>query len=163
MDEAEVHLREAIAVKGIPSGLRAWIGHNLAEVLVAGDQLDVAQTVARQALATLREAGTPAWRIADAESILALVLIHRGDFREAEDLLLRAYPVLVGLANTDPDNRYFRKVLDHLIALYEAWGRPERAELYRNIRDGEPGAGGPRIPELASPEISATPFELDLY
>ena len=50
-------------------------------------------------------------------------------YREAEPLLVESYPIIK--AKTGERSRETRKALKRVLALYEAWGKPEKAARYR--------------------------------
>ena len=74
--------------------------------------------------------------IANAQILLGRCLTDLGRNEEAEALLTTAYRVLN--AQEPPRWRQRTKTLGHLIALYEAWDKPERAAEYRRILDRSP-------------------------
>jgi tetratricopeptide (TPR) repeat protein len=79
----------------------------------------------------LRRRALPAghWLIASAESTLGSCLTAERRFREAEPLLLHG---LEGLrAAQGEDHELTVEARRRLVALYEAWGRPERAAAWR--------------------------------
>ncbi len=59
---------------------------------------------------------------------LASVLTHQGRYPEAEALLLADYKDLVASGKTSGSTAQTHR--KHLVALYEAWGRPEEAAKY---------------------------------
>jgi hypothetical protein len=65
-----------------------------------------------------------------AESALGgcLTRLHRYD--EAESLLLGSYQILMAKRNASPATRQARQ---HLIDLYSAWGKPDKAREYAAI------------------------------
>jgi tetratricopeptide (TPR) repeat protein len=77
------------------------------------------------------------WRIGATESLLGAASTRLSRFAEAEPYLIRAFqllPLLPGSAA--PKAKEARDNLSRLIALYEAWGRPEKAAPYRSLRQG---------------------------
>lgn len=110
---------------GVAQGL-----NNLASLLVArGDPQGCARAI-DEALAIYR-AVLPAghWRTRNAESVRGACLVGLGRHAEAEPLLLESYPVLE--AERGADSVYARDALRRIVELYQAWGRPEKAEAYR--------------------------------
>ena len=55
----------------------------------------------------------------------------KGDYETAEAWLVESYEKVK--AGTALGSTYSRDVLERLVALYEAWGRPERAAAYRDV------------------------------
>jgi serine/threonine-protein kinase len=66
-------------------------------------------------------------------STLGRCLEAQGRYAEAEVLLLGSYETTVA---TSPNTQFIPLMLDRLIALYDAWNRPEAAEEFRAIRRG---------------------------
>jgi non-specific serine/threonine protein kinase/serine/threonine-protein kinase len=62
-------------------------------------------------------------------SHLGACLTELGRYREAEAALLTAYPVIQ--AQLGDEHPWTTRTADRLVALYEAWGRPEQAGPYR--------------------------------
>ncbi|MEP7336646.1 MAG: serine/threonine-protein kinase [Acidobacteriota bacterium] len=71
------------------------------------------------------------WRIASAESALGdcLAALHR--YKESEPLLLRSYPVIK--TRQGEEHPTTREALRRVVALYEAWGKPDRAARFRKL------------------------------
>ena len=58
-------------------------------------------------------------------------------YEEAEKILLAAYPVLQG--QFGEQHVRTQKAVSHLVALYVAWGKPEKAAEYRALlEEAEP-------------------------
>ena len=75
------------------------------------------------------------------ESLLGAAYTRLSRFAEAEPYLLRAYELLpVAPGSEGPKAREARANLARLVALYEAWGRPEKAAPYRlrDLRGNDP-------------------------
>jgi hypothetical protein len=79
----------------------------------------------------LRQRALPSghWLIAASESALGACLVASRRFREAEGLLLQGYEGL-RVSRGDTHERTV-EVRSRLVALYEAWGRPDRAAAFR--------------------------------
>ena len=72
------------------------------------------------------------WRLGITESLLGATYTRLSRFPEAEPCLLRAFELLpVETGSEGPKVREGRANLARLVALYEAWGRPEKAAPYR--------------------------------
>lgn len=80
----------------------------------------------RQSLAVrLRAFGENDWRVGMTESLLGSALTSLKRFDEAEPLLVRARRILKDVPG--PQGREARATVTRLRALYEAWGRPDKA------------------------------------
>jgi len=105
---------------------------NLAELYQARGRYEAAEPLAREAVDTLRRKLPPGhWRIARSESVLGASLSARGRFEQAEALLIESYPVI-----RNHRGEWARETVDALgriIALYEAWGKPDKAGEYRTL------------------------------
>jgi len=69
-------------------------------------------------------------RVAAIRSMLGYCLTDLGRFEEAEQELLAALDSLAGTDGPEARQRE-AKARERLVRLYEAWGRPERADMYR--------------------------------
>jgi hypothetical protein len=65
------------------------------------------------------------WRIGVPKSVLGAALRALGRYDEAEVMLLEARRVLKEIPGAEAQE--FRATRARLVALYEAWGRPEKA------------------------------------
>jgi len=77
------------------------------------------------------------WRISEVESLLGACLASQGHFEDAEPLLTQGYVSMRD--RIGPEGKMTKESLERLVALYEQWRKPERAqfyraELYRNSR-----------------------------
>jgi serine/threonine-protein kinase len=132
LPEAEEAFRESLEIrrKALPPQHvdTAYSLVGLAEVLAEEGRTPQAEAMLREGLEIQRKAlpnGHP--DIAEAESDLAACLIRMHRFEEAESLLLGSYPILrakQGAGKATGDAR------QHLIDLYTAWGRPDKAREY---------------------------------
>jgi eukaryotic-like serine/threonine-protein kinase len=73
--------------------------------------------------------------LAGAETALGGCLIRLRKFDEAESCLLDSYQILVAKRNATTAARETRQ---HLIDLYDAWGKPEKAQQWRAKADAQP-------------------------
>lgn len=64
-----------------------------------------------------------------AQSRLGTWLTKQGRYAEAEALLIKAHTVLED--QLDPKSIYTRRALGRIIALYEAWDKPDKPAEYR--------------------------------
>ena len=69
------------------------------------------------------------WLIASSESVLGACLTAERRFPEAEALLLQARAGLESSRGHDHERTV--EARQRLVALYEAWGRPDRAAAWR--------------------------------
>jgi len=135
---AEELLREAVAIQRSlwPQGHPTLAGTLtvFGGVLTRAGKAAEAEPLLREALG-IRQQAMPAghWLIANTSSALGACLTTLQRFEEAEPLLLDGYAALQ--AQRGPRDQRTRQTLDRLIALYEAWGKPERAAEYRALRD----------------------------
>ena len=99
-----------------------------------------AEQVLRQCLAISSSALTAGhWRIGHAKSPLGESLARQSRFDEAEPFLLEGYLEM----NASPLawKLRVRQAAERLVALYEAWGKPEQAAEWRaKLKQAEAGA-----------------------
>jgi tetratricopeptide (TPR) repeat protein/tRNA A-37 threonylcarbamoyl transferase component Bud32 len=131
-DAAESMYREALAIK------KAVLGDDHPEVALARHNLAGLLCVVRGELAegvTLLDDAIPVfervqdYRSAIARSMRGLCLTGLGRYREAETDLLAALPALE--TEYSVEHSRTQQARERLVALYEAWGRPDQATLYR--------------------------------
>ena len=134
--EAEEHCRAALAIRENKLGDKhlgtaASLGL-LGQILLDSDRATEAEQRLRDALEVLQDTlGEGHWRVARGQSALGACLAGLGRFDEAEPLLLEGYAA-IGRACGSDDGRT-REALQRLIELYEAWGKPEKADEYRAL------------------------------
>ncbi len=129
MDEAETLYRKALEIRRrklapeSPLLTRPLLG--LGKISLKKAKPADAEPLLREALA-VSTAGYPKGHrmIAVCQSVLGECLTARGVFEEAEDLLLRGYQ---GLAGTKGEPHQTLAARRRIMALYAAWGQPERA------------------------------------
>jgi tetratricopeptide (TPR) repeat protein/predicted Ser/Thr protein kinase len=131
--EAENACRESLEIRckvlppDHPDIATSLIG--LGEVLAAEGWAPQAETMLREGLEIRRKKlvrGHP--QIAEAESTLGACLTRLRRFDEAEPLLLGSYQLLNARQSA---NASTRAAWRHLIDLYDAWEKPDKAALYR--------------------------------
>ena len=100
----------------------------LGKVLMAQGQVPLAEVMLREGF-DIRRKKLPKDHpdVAEVESDLAACIIRLRKFDEAEPLLLVSYPILLAKRNA---SRATREARQHLIDLYTAWGKPEKAREY---------------------------------
>jgi tetratricopeptide (TPR) repeat protein len=133
---AEKLAREAYAVlrKGLgdahPDTTAAMVG--LAEILLRKGDAAAAHDVLREGRSGLQKL-LPArsWRLALVDSLLGgcLVACKPARFSEAEPPLLTGHKTL--LAAFGPSDPRTKQAAARIVALYEAWGKPDQAAKYR--------------------------------
>jgi tetratricopeptide (TPR) repeat protein len=135
--EAEPLYREALSIADERLGPmhrnRAVYLGNLASALLEQKRAAEAEPLAREALEIFRTTSPGVWRVADAESVLGGCLARLGRFAEAEPMLLGSYAVLA----REPEGSGARAApaaLERIVVLYKAWGRPDKAAVYQNLR-----------------------------
>jgi tetratricopeptide (TPR) repeat protein len=132
--EAEALCREALALRGriLPDShpMVAGVLQVLGLSLVEQGRVAEAEPVLRESL-ELRRRALPAghWLIASSEGILGDCLAKRGRFAEAEALLLHSLEQLAGSMGQDHERTV--EARRRLVALYEAWGQPSKADRFR--------------------------------
>ncbi len=136
LDEAEELARDAVAalrkLRGDDHFNTAEALRTLGCILVEQGKLAEAEDALRNARASLSRlnlASSDRWRIGRAEGWLGRCLVEQGRFAEAEPLLLGAYQALHqsrGDAFSDT-----RTVLRHVVALYDAWDKPDQAAQWQ--------------------------------
>ena len=105
-----------------------------------------AEPVLRECLA-IREAVLPEdWSTSAGRSSLGASLLGQGKYAEAEPLLIRGYEGLKARVSGIPPRSRSRlaEAGGRIVALYEAWGKPEKAAEWRAKTD--PDAGFPADP-----------------
>jgi serine/threonine protein kinase/Tfp pilus assembly protein PilF len=139
-DEAAAMLEEALRI-ALPSlgdehPQIATYRINLARVYLARNQAAAAEPLLRRSLRVRRRTfREDDWRVGVAKSLLGADLTALGRYGEAEGLLNEAQRVLRDVPGLQGREAVATRV--RLAALYDAWGRPQEAALYRP-------AAGPR-------------------
>ncbi len=107
--------------------------NNLAALYQAQNQFSDAEPLLRESL-NIRERKQPDdWKTFHTKSLLGGSLLGQGKYAEAEPLLLAGYEGMKQREAKIPWNRKPRLVetVESLVRLYEAWDKPEQAELWR--------------------------------
>jgi serine/threonine-protein kinase len=138
-EEAETHYRKAIAIREKSVGREhpevANTMANLAKLLLLRGDAVAAVPVYREAFAILSRATPDDPYVYAVQSMLGRSLSETAHFSEAEGLILAGHRGL--LAAYGSGHRWTREASDNLVQLYEAWGRPAAAELYRAMQPVE--------------------------
>jgi len=123
-------LQMTIATLGEDHPVVALFELNLGRAQLARNQAASAEPGLRKALAIRTRAFPPGhWRIAEAEGLLGECLTAQGRYGEAETLLLDAHRMLKQGPGWEGEQAEATELRLH--ALYEAWGRPDKAVAYR--------------------------------
>jgi len=110
----------------------AIILYKLASLLNAQGQYVRAEALARESADSLGRRLPPGhWRTAYAESIVGAALSGQKRYAEAEPLLRRSFPILESSIGVQA--KPTQEILNNLVSLYEAWGRPTEASRYRPL------------------------------
>jgi tetratricopeptide (TPR) repeat protein len=123
------------------------------ESLRLGGDARRAEEVLRESLA-IRVKALPRghWMIAATQTLIARALVDQRRFAEAERLLLEAYPIVE--VRFGPGHRRVTAVVERVVALYDAWGKPDKASEWRAKLEGQASAEPSRVGE---PTPAATP------
>ena len=107
--------------------------HLLGAILIEQDDLVGAEDQLRKAL-EIRENETPVVpsRVAETQSVLGGCLAAGGRYVEAEPLLVESLPII--RERWGEQQKQTVRALDRIISLYEAWGKPDDATTYRQMR-----------------------------
>ncbi len=131
--EARALYHEALGIRrrALPAQ-HPHIGDTLMELgrvmLESGDAVG-AEPLLREGVEIRRQAVERPGRVASAESRLGRCLTLLGRYEEAEEILLRCYPVLRD--EYGDEDSLTRVAAERIVQLYEAWGRPDRADAWR--------------------------------
>ncbi|HEU0174408.1 MAG TPA: serine/threonine-protein kinase [Blastocatellia bacterium] len=141
-EESEALFRQALAMRRRQLGDgHPRVGtslHNLGTLLYLKGEYDEAEKTQRQAIDTYQKSLKPDhWMIHQARSDLGACLVKLKRYHEAEEQLLEGYAGLK--AALGDQHAQTQKAVSHLIELYESWGKPEKANLYRALPHANPG------------------------
>jgi serine/threonine-protein kinase len=134
MGEARVAYEESLALRRqlYPDGHPevAFSLGGLGTLLIDLGQPDLAEPYLREAL-VLREQALdgPHWLLALTRGHLGRALMGQGRYAEAEPFLLTAYEDTASEYGSDDEQS--QKAAGFLVALYEAWGKPQQAAAFR--------------------------------
>ena len=71
------------------------------------------------------------WKIAKTASVLGAALAGQRRFEEAEPLLVESYPIIKD--DRGPHHRRTQQALERIVALYDAWNRPQERARYEML------------------------------
>jgi len=140
---AEATLRKLVAARqalGIRGGFEVVVtGQNLARSIRLQGRPGEAEALARATQATAAET-LPAdhWLLGLVTKELGGCLCDLGRYEEAEAELLRGYAVLERARGAH--DAHCQKAVGELVALYEAWRKPDAARSWRARQDPQPPA-----------------------
>jgi tetratricopeptide (TPR) repeat protein/tRNA A-37 threonylcarbamoyl transferase component Bud32 len=142
LDKAESLYRKAIEIYsevGTDPDAASLMG--LGSVLIARGEAESAEQILRRALAQrYKDIETVNWQLGTFKSALGGCLVQLGQYEEAEMLLLEALRLIQKARSILP--LYEPECLNHLISLYERWGKSDQAKPYRaRLRELESSAG----------------------
>jgi tetratricopeptide (TPR) repeat protein/tRNA A-37 threonylcarbamoyl transferase component Bud32 len=135
--EAEKLLRRCLGVQRKTLGPgHFYLSHTLVylgSMLTADRRPDEGEPLLRESLA-IREKVLPRghWQISQARSFLGGSLGLQSKFTEAEPLLLAGYEGLTQAQGAPA--RQVARALDRVIELYEQWGKPDQANVWKKKR-----------------------------
>ncbi|MPY90389.1 MAG: tetratricopeptide repeat protein [Luteitalea sp.] len=128
----EEALRIAVPLLGRDHPLTATYRISLARLHLARHEPARAEAVLRQVLQVRQRVLRPRdWRIAMVKSLLGASLTALGRYDEAERLLVEAQGALTDIPGTQGNEA--KATIARLVALYDAWGRPDKAAAYRAL------------------------------
>ena len=111
-----------------PHTANAFIG--LGNALIETNEFNEAEEKIRKGLEAYKlKLPADHWNISYAESMLGKCFSREGKFEEAEKILLKAYDNL--LDKRGKDDRLTISTIKLLIKNYEAWGKQNQAQIYR--------------------------------
>jgi serine/threonine protein kinase/Tfp pilus assembly protein PilF len=110
--------------------------NNLASALGRKGDYKAAEELFRQAIEIQRKTfPEKSWQIATTKLLLGACLMDAKRYREAEPLMLEAFPIIK--ENFGLDHPRTQAAVKRLAALYEAWGKPDKAAEYRALVSAE--------------------------
>ncbi len=133
-DEAELYARESLAIRTDSLGEEhpetAVSGSNLARVLMAEGKLDEAAELLSRALDVAgRTLPSDHWHVAAFHGNYGECLAALGEYEAAEEELLSSHSLFLEALGADHPST--RDAAGKLVALYQAWGKDERAAEWR--------------------------------
>jgi tetratricopeptide (TPR) repeat protein len=137
-EEAEATFREALAVRVEHWGPGHWqVGQGYYALgtffLTRGDTLAAAESYRKTVEIYTEALGADHGWTAHAKAVLATCLVAERRYDEAERRLLEAYRII---RDSPSAEAYAEDALERIVFLYQAWGKPEKAEEYRALLSG---------------------------
>jgi tetratricopeptide (TPR) repeat protein len=139
----EYLIRESIRLKADEPGLAA-AQSNVGRVLLKFEQFTEAEKVLRACLALCQKLQPDVWTTFDTQTLLGGSLLGQKKYAEAEPLLVQGYEGMKAREAKIPlaSKNYLAEAVERLVRLYEATGRPEKAQEWR-AKLPPAGPGGP--------------------
>jgi tetratricopeptide (TPR) repeat protein len=133
--EAEALSEELLAQPSVPASYRNALQLSLGIARMGQGRFREAEEPLRECLALRTRRDPGGWARWNAMSILGECLVGLQRFDEAERLLLESYEKL----DPPPTLRQMRRrqARERVVKLYEAWGKPEKAEAWRLRGDAD--------------------------
>jgi serine/threonine protein kinase len=142
LPESELALCEALA------GLRSSLGDGailtlecmsrLTDALLARNKTDEAEMMLREYTDTAGETlPDDCWQIATARNLLGACYTARGDYEDAETLLLESYPILSSALGQKQE--LTRQAIQRIVKLYHAWDKPDQVARWQARLTAENG------------------------
>jgi serine/threonine-protein kinase len=102
----------------------------LTDVLLARNKAEDAESFLREYVATAAETlASDSWQIATARSLLGACRFARGDFEDAEHLLLESRRIMS--RKLGERQELTQQAIQRVVKLYEAWDKPEQAAKWQ--------------------------------
>jgi non-specific serine/threonine protein kinase/serine/threonine-protein kinase len=104
------------------------------------DRPGPAEPLLREALAIREQKLPDDWRTFETQSLLGGSLLGQEKYADAEPFVLRGYEGMKGREAKipAPSRKVLPEALDRIIRLYDAWGKKEKAEVWRKEREPKP-------------------------
>jgi tetratricopeptide (TPR) repeat protein len=114
----------------------------LAQILLKEKKPAKAQSLLQESLSYFEKHQPNSWRRFYAMGLFGAVLVSERKYVEAEPMLLSAYQGMMERKEriAAPERARIRETLDRVIQLYEAWGKKDKAELWRGKQIPKPPA-----------------------
>jgi eukaryotic-like serine/threonine-protein kinase len=94
-----------------------------------------AEPLLRECLAIREQKEAGAWPMYSAKSMLGEALVGLSKYAEAEPLLLEGFDGMKKTHWSDHAN-WLPTIVQRLVQLYEAWGKPDEAAKWRRVLEG---------------------------
>ncbi len=135
VERAKTHYREAIDIYE-KTGYHSWRPYpliRLGMLLIGQNEIDEAGAVIEEGLSAGKASRLPETNMTMVlgNILRGAILTQRGRFEEAEQVLKAAYQIVE--TTPEPPQDVQREALQRLVALYEAWQKPDKAESYRTL------------------------------
>jgi serine/threonine protein kinase len=149
LEKAEAFARQLVAARrrrmGSDNPETAAALTQLARVLLKRGQLAEAGSVSREAVAIYDRCQPNGWQKFHAMNLQGATLLGQQSYTEAERLLVTGYQ---GMKERDsripvPEQPRLHEALEHVVRLYEAWGKKEQAEAWRAKQPAPPRLSNP--------------------